>query len=127
LEGWTFSPIVTIQSGRRYSAGISSDLWGANGNRILPGPPRNGFGQPTIGNVDLRISRRFKFSETMNLEVFAEGFNIFNRQNITSVDTRAYNRSGTNLNFDTDFGDPTRAGNSIFRERQIQFAVRFHF
>lgn len=127
LEGWTFSPIVTIQSGVRYSAGISSDLWGANGNRILPGPPRNGFGQPTIGNVDLRISRRFKFSETMNLEVFAEGFNLFNRQNITRVDTRAYNRSGTNLNFDTDFGDPTRAGNSIFRERQIQFAVRFHF
>ncbi|MEZ5346494.1 MAG: TonB-dependent receptor [Pyrinomonadaceae bacterium] len=130
LGGWTFSPIVTIQSGNPYSAGIDDDLWGAGGNRILPGVPRNGFQAPTIANVDLRISRRFKFGETKSLEVFAEGFNIFNRQNITRVDNRAYNRpftASTDLNFDDDFGTPTSAGNNIFRERQIQFAARFNF
>jgi hypothetical protein len=133
LRNWSFAPIVTIQSGRRYSAGLSSDLWGANGSRIYPGAPRNGFSQPYIANVDMRISRRFNFSDTKNLEFFVEGFNIFNRQNITRVNTRAYNRSGTNLNFNTGsnpgatFGDPTSAGNNIFRERQVQIAVRFNF
>ena len=37
LRNWTFSPIVTIQSGRRYSARIDDDLWGANGLKSLPG------------------------------------------------------------------------------------------
>ena len=138
--GWSIAPIVTIQSGRRYSAGLSSDLWGANGNRLYPANARdadgnviypvvkrNSFSQPAIGNVDLRISRRFTFGETMSFEVLAEGFNIFNRQNITRVETRAYNRSGSTLNFNTRFGTPTAAGNNIFRERQIQLSGRFRF
>lgn len=133
LSGWSLAPIVTIQTGPTYSAFLSSDLWGANGSRIYPGARRNGFAQPTIGNVDLRISRRFKTSETTSLEFFIEGFNIFNRQNITGVNTRAYNRAGTTLNFNTGpnpgatFGDPTAAGNNSFRERQIQISGRFRF
>ncbi len=136
LRDWTIAPIVTIQTGRPYSAGIDDDLWNAGGNRILPGVPRNGFHQPTIANVDLRISRRFTFSESMSLEVLGEAFNLFNRQNITRVNTRAYIRPGsssTDLNFNTgnsqggNFGDPTSAGNNIFRERQIQLGVRFRF
>ena len=136
LRGWSFAPIVTIQSGAAYSAGIDDDLWGANGSRIFPGVSRNGFSQPYVANVDLRISRRFNFSESKSLEILAEGFNIFNRQNITGVNTRAYIRPFTasnDLNFNTSpnaggtFGDPTSAGSNIFRERQIQFAARFKF
>jgi predicted YcjX-like family ATPase len=136
LKNWSVSSIVTIQTGRAYSPGIDDDLWGANGARIFPGVPRNGFNQPTQANVDLRLSRRFDFSESMSLEFFAEGFNIFNRQNITAVNTLAYIRpfnASTDLNFNTSpnpggtFGDPTAAGSDIFRERQIQFSARFKF
>lgn len=136
LGGWSFAPIITIQSGRPYSAGLDDDIWGANGNRIFPGVPRNTFSQPYIANVDLRISRRIDFDESKNLEFLIEGFNIFNRRNITDVNDRAYIRPGsssTDLNFNDgrpegqNFGDPIRAANFSFRERQIQFAVRFRF
>lgn len=133
--GFTISPIVTIQSGRTYSAGVSGNasgatsqgIIGAGGDNRLPNVARNAYRLPYAFNVDLRISRRFRLGETTNLELLAEGFNIFNRQNITNVNTRAYIVSGNNLNFDPIFGVPSEAGNSIFRERQIQFAARFQF
>ena len=133
--GFTISPIVTIQSGRPYSAGTSGNagtatsqgLLGAGGDQRLPNVERNSFRLPYAVNVDLRISRRFRLTETANLEVFAEGFNIFNRTNVTNLGTRAYVLSGTTLTYDPLFGIPSEAGNSIFRERQIQFAARFQF
>ncbi len=135
LGGWTFSPIFTAQTGVNYDAGVggnapsatSTGIFGAGGANRLPNVDRNLYRQPSIYNLDTRVSRRFKFTETTNLEILAEGFNVFNRRNITGVDSRAYNISGTNLNFNANFGIPTAAGNSIFRERQIQFAARFAF
>ncbi len=133
--GWSVAPIVTAQSGFTYSAtvsnnvsgGTSTGILGAGGTNRLPNVAPNSFRSPSIFNVDLRISKRFRFTETMNLEFLAEGFNIFNRVNITGVDSRSYLISGTNLNEDTRFGLPTAAGNSLIRERQIQFATRFQF
>ena len=133
--GFTISPIVVIQSGRPYTAstsgnatgGTSLGILGAGGDQRIPNIERNSFRLPYAFNVDLRVSRRFRLTETANFEIFAEGFNIFNRVNVTNVNTRAYSVSGTNLNFDPIFGIPNEAGNSIFRERQIQFAARFQF
>ncbi|REJ77851.1 MAG: hypothetical protein DWQ47_15930 [Acidobacteria bacterium] len=130
LKDWSFAPIVTIQSGATYDAGIDDDIWGTAGNRVLPGIKRNSFQMPTIANVDLRISRRFQFSESMSFEFLAEAFNLFNRFNVTGVNGRAYNRPGsssTDLDFNSGFGVPTSAGNNIFRERQIQLSGRFRF
>jgi len=137
--GFTIAPIVTIQSGRPYSANTSGNatgatslgILGAGGAGRLPNVGRNSFRLPYAFNVDLRISRRFRLSETANFEVFAEGFNIFNRVNITDLGTRAYIVGGTaaapTLTYDPLFGVPSEAGNSIFRERQIQFAARLQF
>ncbi len=138
--GFTIAPIVTIQSGTTYSAGVSGNapsatsfgILGAGGASRLPNVPRNAFRQPYVFNVDLRISRRFRITETANFEVFAEGFNIFNRQNISDVGSTAYTISTTGgvsrLTYNTTtFGIPSGAGNSIFRERQVQFAARFQF
>ncbi|MEZ5346493.1 MAG: carboxypeptidase regulatory-like domain-containing protein [Pyrinomonadaceae bacterium] len=140
LGGFTFSPIVTIQSGRPFSAGvtgnapsgISTGILGAGGANRLPNLPPNTFRLPYIFNMDLRLSRRFRLTETSNIEIFAEGFNIFNRQNITNAGSTAYAISTTagvsRLTYNAStFGVPTEAGNSIFRERQIQFAARFNF
>jgi hypothetical protein len=139
FNGWTISPIVMAQSGVAYSANISgfgpsSIAGGITGSGALGRIPilyeRNAFRQPKIVNVDLRLSRRFRFSESMNLEFLAEAFNLFNRYQVTSVNTTQYTFSGSNLSFTPNgpnFGVPSGTGNSIFRERQIQFAVRFQF
>lgn len=134
--GFSIAPIVTIQSGRpinfavsgNAASGTSTGILGAGGTNRLPNVGRNTFRLPYVFNVDLRISRRFRLTETANLELLAEGFNIFNRVNVTNVGGTAYNIAGSSLNFNsTTFGIPSEAGNSIFRERQIQFAARFQF
>jgi hypothetical protein len=143
--GWTIAPVVALSSGFTYSPTVSGNapsststgIIGAGGANRMPNLKPNSFRSPKTFNVDLRVSRRIRFTETMNLELLAEGFNIFNRVNFTSVNTRMYsigtNASACNpsappcLNFDTQFGVPTAAGNSILRERQIQLAARFHF
>jgi hypothetical protein len=45
----------------------------------------------------MRISRRFRIKESMNFEVLAEGFNLFNRTQVTGVNQTLYNLSGTTL------------------------------
>lgn len=134
--GWTLAPIVTAQSGRPYSAEVSgrpvaaalnSSITGSGGDSyFLPGG-RNSFRQPKLVNVDMRLSRRFNFTENTNLEFLIEGFNLFNRTHITSVNTTAYTISGSTLVPSASFGTDSATGNSIFRERQVQMAVRFQF
>lgn len=137
--GFTISPIVLVQDGVAYSANISgfgpsSIAGGITGSGALGRIPflfeRNAFRQPKIVNVDLRVSRRFRFTESTNLEILGEAFNLFNRYQVTSVNTTLYTFSGSNLSFTPNgpnFGVPSGTGNSLFRERQIQFAARFHF
>ena len=139
LGGFTISPIVLVQSGVAYSANISgfgpsSIAGGITGSGALGRIPflfdRNEFRQPKIVNVDLRVSRRFHFTESTNLEILAEAFNLFNRYQVTSVNTTLYTFSGSNLSFTPNgpnFGVPSGTGNSLVRERQIQFAARFNF
>jgi outer membrane receptor protein involved in Fe transport len=136
--GWTIAPVVSAYSGRPFSEFISgsslNNSFGASRLQLLP---RNSFSEPSIVNVDLRISRRFRFSETMNLEVLAEAFNLFNRTQVTQVQNTLYNTAGFNtapttalvgtLNFNAPFNSVTAAGGTLFRERQVQLAVRFQF
>ena len=147
FNGFTIAPIFNLLSGAPYSAlvsgangGTQSSLNGSAGPARVPGEARNGFRQPRIVNTDLRISRRFKLTEKANLEVLAEGFNIFNRTQVTGVNTSQYTStagSGTDLslklttisttNLTPTFGTTNAAGGTLFRERQIQFAARFEF
>ncbi len=134
--GFPIAPIFVAQSGNVYTATftgtvgntpVSGGLTGSGGGSRIPLFERNAFRQPKLVNMDLRISRRFRLREAMNLEVLAEGFNIFNRYQVTGVNAQAYNLSGTTLTPLAAFGQVTSAGNSIYRERQIQFAARFQF
>ena len=67
----------------------------------------------------------------MNLELLAEGFNIFNRSNVT----RANDTYISNINFTTgvltynpDFGSTTQINNTItLAPRQIQLGAKFNF
>jgi hypothetical protein len=162
FNGFTISPIVSVASGRPHSAfvsgnapactnaaicggsaltaAVSTGILGAGGDNRFPLIERNSIRFPKTVNVDLRISRRFHFGETMALELLGEGFNIFNHVNVTNRGTRLYSistASATNaptlpvgtpiLIVDPLFTVPNEAGNTVYRERQIQFAVRFQF
>ena len=112
------------------ASGCGTPGGGANGsggaNRFSL-VPRNFFKQPNIWYVDMRLSRRFAITEGTRLEFLAEGFNVFNRTQVTFVNSTIYNLSGTNLNFNNSFGNTTGADSTLFRERQVQFAVRLEF
>lgn len=161
FNGFTIAPIVQISSGRPNSAlvsgnapactnaaicggvlttAVSTGIFGAGGANRFPIFDRNSFRFPKTVNVDLRVSRRFRFTETMNLEILGEAFNLFNHVNVTNRGTRLYSIStaaagnaqglpvGTPiLTFDPTFTVPNEAGNTVFRERQIQIGARFEF
>jgi hypothetical protein len=153
FNGWTFAPILNAFSGQRVTGNISGSISpasfgitganctggagtcstpgggvnGSGGATRFTGLPRNFFKQPNIWYVDMRVSRRFSISESMKLEFLIEGFNVFNRTQVTGVQSNLYNLSGTTLTFNTPFGSTTGADSTLFRERQVQFAVRFQY
>ena len=158
FNGWTFAPILNAFSGQRFTGNISGNIspqtfgFGSACNTSNPHPdcftpgggangsggssrlallPRNFFKQPNIWYVDARLSRRFSLTEGMKLELLAEAFNIFNRFQVTTVNSTFYNLSGSTLTFNQSatnpFANVTGADSTLFRERQIQFAARFEF
>lgn len=140
FNGFTFAPIIVAISGAPYSAGTSGNPAGGVSSGInaagstlnrVPLFARNSFRLPKIVDVDLRVSRRFNFGEKMRLVVLAEAFNLFNRTQVTAVNTRLYVIGGTaaasTLTFDPSFQTVSAAASAFARERQIQFGVRFEF
>ena len=135
------SPIFVISSGYSLQASIpttfppsfstpSNTLFGAGGVIGIPFL-RNVYRRPYTTTTDLRLSKRIKFTEHMRLELLAEGFNIFNRSNVTGVNTTYI----SNINFTTgvltynpSFGSTTTINNSTtLAPRQIQFGAKFLF
>lgn len=130
LNGWQIAPIYTYYSGRPFDGTVSgTSLNGTNGDNRFPLNSRNAFRLPSIHNLDLRLSKRFRFTERYNLELLAEGFNVFNRTHVFGVNSTLFNRTaGTNnLVFNPDFGSVTTTDSTLYRERQIQVAARFQF
>ena len=130
VNGWSIAPNFNYYSGRPFNGNVSGTSLNAQfGDSFLPVAGRNAFRLPSLINLDLRLSKRFRFSETMALEFLAEGFNVFNRTHIFSQNSTLYTRSGssTTLTYNTSFGQTTGTDSTLYRERQIQFATRFQF
>ncbi len=128
LNGWSIAPIFTAYSGAPFTGSFSgTTLNGTNGDNLIPVVGRNTFRLPSLYNLDLRLSKRFKFSEKYNLEILAEGFNVFNRTHVFGVNSTYYVRSGNNLTYNDNFGQVTGTDSTLYRERQVQFAARFQF
>ena len=90
-------------------------------------PSRNSVRQASIDNVDIRFSRTIGFREKYRLLLAVESFNLMNHRNFTAYNTTAYIISGTTATYQASFGTPSAAGNTIYRERQVQFVGRFEF
>ena len=131
LSNWTFSGIITLQSGFAHSALIAGDA-NRDGNPStdrVPNTRRNGFTTPSVYIVDARVTKTFKFGEKYSLSFLGEAFNLFNRSNIATVNTGRYGIASsaatvlTNPAAATPFGGPR----TFLGERQIQLGARFRF
>ena len=150
LNGWSIAPIYAFYSGRPYDAAVSATngLNGTSGDSRFPLVSRNSYRLPSLSNLDVRLSKRFKFGESYNLELLAEGFNVFNRTQVFGVNTLLYSLTANTLtsplgsclagtvantlcfnqtNGVTNFQQVTGTDSTLYRERQIQFAARFQF
>lgn len=140
LKDWTFSPIFAYYTGQPVSGTVSGSaptptpaggVNGSGGATRFSLAPRNSFRLPHIWNLDLRVSRRIRFKEDKAIEFLIEGFNVFNRTQVTGVNTSMYTISTAvsppTLTYNTSFLTTNAAGGTLFRERQIQWAVRFQF
>ena len=135
------SPIFVISSGYALTASIpstfppsfstpSNTLFGAGGVLGIP-MLRNVYRRPYTTTTDLRISKRIRLNEHMRIELLAEGFNIFNRANVTGVNNSyisSINFTTGDLTYNPTFGTTTTINNTItLSPRQIQLGARFHF
>jgi hypothetical protein len=131
LGNWTFSGIITLQSGFAYSALIAGDA-NRDGNPStdrVPNTKRNGFTTPSVYIFDARITKTFRFGENYSVSLLGEAFNLFNRSNVATVNTARYGIASssatvlTNPAPATPFGGPR----TFLGERQIQLGARFRF
>ena len=128
INGWSIAPIYTFYSGQPYDGTVSGlSLNGTNGDNRLPLNSRNAFRLPSISNLDLRLSKRFRFTERYNLELLAEAFNVFNSTYVFNVNSTQYRLNGNTLTYQPSFGTVTATDSTLYRERQIQFGARFNF
>ena len=132
LSGFQLAPIVSYNSSHPFNLLAGADINGDNHftNDRPPGAPRNSGVGPDYVTLDMRLSRRFKFSEKYSLQLTAEGFNIANHTNYASVN----NIVGAN------FGPPFNAHGTAslspsqplgftaaFPKREIQLGARLSF
>jgi hypothetical protein len=120
LGGFQVSYIFTYASRLPFNVLAGSDLNGDSNNNDRP----RGLGRNTgqgfdFASFDLRLARRFHVTERLNLELIAEGFNLFNRANFSVPN----NNFGTGTTPPATFGQPTAA----FDPRQMQVGFRLNF
>jgi hypothetical protein len=154
-----------MQNGLPYSAGINGSISGSlyggilgvGGTARVPDLGRDIYTMPKTAVVDLRLSKYFTHEfrgHEYRLQILGEAFNLFNHQNITSVNTTAYcitnsspsspsstsvcsaaqpgsyatNPSGYYLVANPAFGTYLNSNsNTLMTPRQLQVAGRFYF
>jgi len=161
LDGWRVSAIGTASSGAAYSykifggtylSGGRESINGSGGATYLPTVGRNTLRLAPRGKVDLRLGREVKLGRGVHLNAFAEAFNLFNAENIASVETRAFQLGTANtignstaagptplvfqdaaaiategLTTEVPFGTPNSSTTGTSKERQIELGVRLQF
>jgi Carboxypeptidase regulatory-like domain len=120
LNDFQLSYIFTYASPYPFNIQAGADLNNDTSNNDRPpGVGRNTGRGFDYASFDLRISRRFRSTESWGLEVIAEAFNLFNRANMQLPN----NVFGTDPVPRTSFGQPLAAADP----RQIQFGLRLNF
>ena len=116
LRGFQFGYIFTYASRLPFNVLLGQDRNFDSINNDRPiGVGRNTGRGFDYASLDLRVSRRFKLTERVDLQLLAEGFNVLNRANL-AVPVNTFSAGAR-------FGLPTQA----FDPRQFQFGMKFGF
>jgi hypothetical protein len=137
----TGAAIVGFGPGMNGTGG-DNRIYGVGSDKVVYNIGRNTYRYPSAWKADMRLGKRFNLGEVRQLELMAESFNLFNHQNVTELETTGYDvepgsASGSfpTLNFltglktnTTAFGQPLNINaTNFYRERQMQFGMRFRF
>lgn len=131
-----FSILNTMQSPHYYTIYAGFDV---NGDEYpfsdrVGDIGRNTYRGDAFYTTDVRLQKLFAVREHIEAEVSAEIFNLFNRQNVTGIDT-VYGAASFVAQVPTKFGDrilsPANASfgtpNYVAPARQMQLSVRLNF
>ena len=135
LSHWTVSGIAQLQSGFTYSAVVNADLNrdGNSRNDRLPSTARNALRTPNVYIFDARLQRAFPLGETARLRLILEGFNLFNRSNVATVNVNQFAGFAANGTTQTltltapALNAPFGAARTFIGSRELQLAVKFDF
>jgi hypothetical protein len=132
LSGFEISPIVSYNSGHPFNLLAGADINGDNHftNDRPPGAPRNSGLGPNYAVFDIRLTQRFKFGERANLQFTAEGFNIANRTNYSTVNNivgAAFAPPFAVRGTATLSPSQPLAFTAALPKREVQLGIRFEF
>jgi hypothetical protein len=120
LQGFQLGYIFTYASRLPFNVLLGNDRnFDTNNNDRPIGLGRNTGRGFDYASLDLRVSRKIRLSERIDLQLLAEGFNMLNRANF-GVPNNTFGTSSTPL---PAFGQPTAA----FDPRQFQFGMKLSF
>jgi hypothetical protein len=126
LHDFKFGVLFSAQAGRRFNVFAGSDANG-DGNPLSDRPGtlgRNTLKGPSFASFDTRVAREVHFGERITAEFSADFFNLFNRDNITDLNT-VY--GGIDLSVPPNpvlgFNTPRDASNKF----QLQYGVKLRF
>ena len=140
FNDWRLSTVVNYGTGRPFNATVAGDPNQDSNdlNDRLPGYSRNAFTGPDYATTDLRITRSLHFGERYKLNLVAESFNLFNRDNqrvtitsngmVANATTFVQNDVTVNMapypgyyQLPNNFMKP----NAAYAPRQIQLSMKF--
>jgi Carboxypeptidase regulatory-like domain len=137
FANFQLAPIYRYNSGHPFNVLAGADVNGdrhSTNDRPIGAARNTGLG-PNFQSFDMRLTRRIKVTERSELQLMAEGFNIFNRTNFASVNNVVGPSFGllpgfTTFNVKGSAARPATAPlgfTSAFPMRQFQFAARMVF
>jgi hypothetical protein len=127
LGGYQLSVISQVQSGRPYTAGVSTDA-NNDGDFSTDRPPyvgRNTIQGPNFMTADMRFTRDIHIWERTSLRLMFEAFNLTNRANYSSINTTQYIYTAATRAYVTNPAFLTRT--ATFDPRILQLAAKFTF
>lgn len=74
-------------------AGLGASLNGSGGEDLIVPVGRNTYRYPEGANLDLRFTKRIRFSDRYSLDLMGEAFNALNHENVTNIQTVGYRLS----------------------------------
>jgi hypothetical protein len=142
FDHWRATGIMTYGSGRPAQGRVYGDpnQDGNTSNDRLPGFGNNAFIGPDYATMNMRVARKINFGGHYRLELTAESFNLFNRDNkrFGVSDNGFWNSAGQFVSYSKSAGgtyypayyqQPTSfmQALSAYAPRQVQMSLRFLF